>query len=392
MKSHESPFYLRRLECPVCTTVNDFETIRMGAYTEEGRDTDFRPTGRHWGNPKYTNVNPLLYFMGTCASCFYTREFNNQYREWKSDTTFRTYRQKTVRQKHLTGLAEADGPLRRLGNSLWPKSYPTETAINKLMLGIMDELMLEEPSQSDLARWYLRIAWLFRENTSGDVPQTSPRELTRQELFRTVDKVKKGTDELGRHLDALTAVLDAHPECAARTPDDADGPVTCRGKVQVLGSHFAALVGGIDDLTQWLVDDANPIVGETVESNGTAYGEYPSYAAFLEALKNQWSLAPQNEQEALRFALTHYRNTYESGHEPDSGNAQIQVAYLIGELARRLGDSEVAVEYLNTAAHLGRDWIHKMGNDRNQTALARRIVDLSVEQIRATRETARAEA
>src|SRR3990170_5366793 len=99
MKTDESPFYISRVECPVCKTVNDFETIKMGAYNESGRDSDFCPTGREWRNQKYQAVNPLLYFMVACSSCFYAREFNRNFREWKDDTAFRTYRQKIVRQR-----------------------------------------------------------------------------------------------------------------------------------------------------------------------------------------------------------------------------------------------------------------------------------------------------
>jgi hypothetical protein len=388
MKSNESPFYLRRLECPVCTTVNDFETIRMGAYTEEGRDTDFRPTGRRWHNPKYANVNPLLYFMVTCVSCFYTHEFTHQYREWKDDTTFRTYRQKTLRQKHLTALADPDGPLRRLGTSLWPMSYPLPTAINKLLLGIMDELMFEQPSDLDLGRYYLRIAWLFREIDSSDVPHTSPREQTRQRLFRALDGVKNAAGEIGRHLTEVGTLVNANPESAARAPDDTDGPVECHGRVQALVEQLASLSDGVEDLTQWLTSNGNPIVGEIVQPDGAAYGEYPSYSSFLTALKTDWPQVPVNEQEALRFSLKYYRRAYESGRGPGPGNAQIQMAYMIGELARRAGEYPDALEYLTAAARLGREWILKMGNDRSQTALARRIVDLSVEQIRATREVA----
>ncbi len=43
--ANDSPFYLTRLECPICKTLNEFETVRVGAYVEyfglypDGADT-----------------------------------------------------------------------------------------------------------------------------------------------------------------------------------------------------------------------------------------------------------------------------------------------------------------------------------------------------------------
>ena len=74
--SNESPLFLTKVECPVCKTINEFETIKVGAYVEEDHDTDFCPKGRRWHNPKYAIYNPLLFFMATCENCYYTREFN----------------------------------------------------------------------------------------------------------------------------------------------------------------------------------------------------------------------------------------------------------------------------------------------------------------------------
>ena len=50
---NDSPFFLTKIECPICKTVNEFETVKVGAYIENGRDTDFCPKEILWRFPKY---------------------------------------------------------------------------------------------------------------------------------------------------------------------------------------------------------------------------------------------------------------------------------------------------------------------------------------------------
>ena len=151
--ANESPFYLTRLECPICKTLNEFETVRVGAYVEKGRDTDFCPLKVEWRYPKYQSYNPLAYFTATCSNCYYTREFNNSYKEWKNDGNFRTYRLKTVKEKHLDQLATADSVIKKMGQGIDLAEYPSESAILKLHLAAFDELFAERPSQLDLGRF-----------------------------------------------------------------------------------------------------------------------------------------------------------------------------------------------------------------------------------------------
>ena len=37
---NDSPFLLVKIECPVCKTLNEFESVKVGAYIEGGRDSD----------------------------------------------------------------------------------------------------------------------------------------------------------------------------------------------------------------------------------------------------------------------------------------------------------------------------------------------------------------
>lgn len=393
MKSDEAPFYLTRVECPVCKTVNEFETIKLGAYSESGRDTDFRPLNREWRNPKFQNTNPLLYFMATCSSCFYTREFNRRFREWHDDTAFRTHRQSTVRQRHLAELADDSSVIKRIGSALWSEAFPLHTAINKLLIGIRDEKLLDHPSHSDLARWYLRIAWVFRElnEASGGAP--SPRVVMRHQLLRQVRDVLTGASTLCEHVADVRALLDANPEAVATTPDSANAEyASYQSELKDLAEMSMALQEKANGFSAMLsAQERGTVVGE-VAGDSERYGEYPSYSAFLKSMQSCWTGVPADEDEALNFAFEHYRSAFEEGRSAPRGNAQIQLAYMVGELARRVGRFHEAQQFLNVAVRSGREWIHQLKDDPTKGALARHVVDLAIEQLHTMRDQARANA
>lgn len=385
MKADETPFYFTRIECPVCRTVNEFETIKMGAYTESGRDTDFRPLQREWRNPRYNNTNPLLYFMASCTSCFYTREFNRKFREWKTDAAFRTHRQAVVRQQHLALLADENSPLKVLGAALWPASYPLQTAINKLLLGILDEEQLEGSSHFDIARWYLRIAWLFREMGGGEVTHASPWTLLRRQITQKLEAVRRDAEDAGIQIGEVKGMLDCHPESVVAAPDDADGPERCSQSVQTLAGYAESLVAETDTLLQLLSQESGGDMSAAGGDDAERFGDYTSYASFLREAKVQWSGIPTDEMEALGASLDHYRKAYREGRDIPPGNAQIQLAYMIGELSRRTGRLTNSRQFFDLAIRTGRQWIHKLQNDPTKTALARHIVDLAIDQVHAMR-------
>jgi len=168
--SKDNAFLLQKIECPVCKSINEFEIIKVGSYTEGGRDSDFCPTDIEWRSPRYQGYNPLVFFTGTCSNCYYSREVSQKYREWKSDVNFKTYRLKPLRERHLEQFSHPDSVIKQLGLALDLSTWPNESAILKLLLAVYDEQLSDLPNQLDLGRYYLRIGWVYRGMGASEDP------------------------------------------------------------------------------------------------------------------------------------------------------------------------------------------------------------------------------
>jgi hypothetical protein len=380
----ESPIQLSRAACPVCRTVNEFETVRAGAYVEEGTDTDFRPLGRRWLNPRYQSVNPLLYFMATCTTCFYTRESNRILREPSSEAELPGDHQKHIRLKHFALLADSSSVARRLGSSLWPESFPIETAISKLLLGILDENLVASPSNYDLARWYLRAAWLFREAQPHDrADLMSAPAQSRRDLRQALDDVSDDLMRLRARVGEIAQFLQRSPEAAAKHVDDSQGPLECRLGLQQALDNVETLAQTINDIRLPLIPAPDQFVGGHEHSDKEAFGDHASYTEFLRLLKLDSPLVPINEEEALERSLSHYKQAFDAHGGIDAKNGAMLTAYLIGELSRRLSRFEDAERYLDMARAAAHVAISEHQTDRPRTALARHLAALAEKQSRA---------
>lgn len=363
----ESPLYRMRIECPVCRNENDFLAIKVGSYTESGRDSDFRPTGRVWRNPEFQDTDPLYYSVATCSSCFYTRELDGNYKNWPKDKRFTWYRQKPLREAHLLALAEPDGALRALGGHLDFSRHPRPTTINRLLLGILDEQITEGGDRLNVARFYLRIAWLFRD--LGVVgPALDSGSQKSDEVHTQIHELRELLESAHARTRRLASVM--RELCGAQGDFEAQADLLARNGTGLLAEWEAA--AGLERV---------PLPHLTPPtSTGLAYFEFSCHAAFLQHLKSRWQEVPQSEPEALDFALNHYKEYFERCRSFPSPELEVQTAYLIAEIARRVGRSRESFGYFNHAIRKGHELIHEYQDDPQRSGYLRKLVEMSVEQ------------
>lgn len=393
--SSESPFLLIKVECPVCKTINEFEQIKVGAYTEGGRDTDFCPQAVEWRHPKYQAYNPLVFFTGTCSNCYYTREVNNKFRDWKSDNAFRTFQLKNIKTKHLERLSVADSVVRRLGEAINIHRYPDESAIIKLHLAVYDTQVADHPSHLDLARFYIRIGWVFRNMSFSEDPQRALLSGLVKEIETKYTALEAAAAQSQKAVDELAECVQGHFSTEHIPAETQSLMFAFRDRYD---AELAAMNQPIGDTVarqqgfKALLDEyRTAVLGGSSPEGTPTFGEHSSLTEFLTSLHSAWTGIVTSEREALEQAVYNYKQAFAGGRDIAAGNQQIQASYLIAELSRRIGDYDGAKQYFTTTIKSGQEFIYENRRDASRTVLARKILELAIEQGRANLEASKAE-
>lgn len=380
----DNAFFLTRIECPICKTVNEFETVRVGAYVEKGRDTDFCPLEIKWHEPRYQAYHPLAFFTATCSNCFYTREYNSAFRDWQKDSNFKMYRLRPVKDRHLEQLAAADSIIKSMGENLDLAHFPNETAILKLFLAIYDEQLAERPHKLDLGRFYLRIGWVFRELEKGENPAVKV-------LRSLLDQLHTRRASLGEAAASLQEELTVFGNHIAAHFETNEVPTTIKAQMLPFKERFSerldALQAQVDPagellsgLTDLLDEYERSLLGSNDPDGSVGFAGHAGFVDYLQSLRPLWDGIVVNEHEALKKAASFYQAAFEEAREIAPGYQQIQASYLIAELSRRIGDHDNARQYFNATIKQGQEFIYQNRNDRSRTALARKILELAMDQ------------
>lgn len=154
------------VKCPACDIDNVFPRLKPDIYSARDTEPDGHPHQVRWrADIEFPNwLTPLNYFWAICKNCFYTGQLDDtEFRTWKK--TERKFRS-LYRQGALEGLADLatqqKGVARKLGSSI-PADDIFGTILVQFYLGIFSECLKERPVPGSLARSYLRIAWIYRD-------------------------------------------------------------------------------------------------------------------------------------------------------------------------------------------------------------------------------------
>jgi tetratricopeptide (TPR) repeat protein len=124
-------------------------------------------------------------------------------------------------------------------------------------------------------------------------------------------------------------------------------------------------------------------LGADGAGGGNVFGNFSAFSDYLVALKKKWDSIVANEHQALEKAVEYYKRAFEESKEIAAGNQQIQASYLIAELSRRIGRYDQAKEYFASTIKHGQEFNYRHREDKAQTALARKIMELATEQNKA---------
>ena len=274
--------------------------------------------------------------------------------------------------------------IKRTGKAIDIVRYPNESAILKLHLAVMDELLSEHPSKLDLGRFYLRIAWIFRSLQQGGNANNQFLIGLMQELDGKYVTLERSFEEVTSELTRFNDHLMSHFE-------NNDVATDVKARMLPFKEQFEQLLQEFNTRQadgQQRMQDIHGLIGDykaaalgTDGADGTAtFGSYPSFVDFLLQLKKDDPRIMINEREAMEKAIQYYIEALQDGRTIAPGNQQLQATYLIAELSRRIGDFDGAKQYFNSTIKYGQEFIYQNRQDQSRTALARKILELAIEQ------------
>ena len=152
------------LICPICETENTYNRLKRDMVRPVVTEGDGHPLENKWGIPGFEHVNPLEYFWGFCNKCFYAGELENpEFRQAERNLISYRAQLRSDAIQILKSSASTPGSLTHSLSLRIEDEDPVVSLISKFYLGMFSHLQLQKYVPGNIARYYLRIGWIFRD-------------------------------------------------------------------------------------------------------------------------------------------------------------------------------------------------------------------------------------
>ncbi len=152
------------LVCPICETKNVYYRLKRDMVRPLDTEGDGHPMRYKWRQAGFDSIDPLQFFWGICAKCRYTGDLGDaEFRQ--AERMVKEYRgtlQADGLRRLLVSVPTGKGIAQALGKRLDDEDILVQ-AVAEFHLGIYSQCLKANFSPGNLARYYLRIGWLFRD-------------------------------------------------------------------------------------------------------------------------------------------------------------------------------------------------------------------------------------
>ena len=155
------------IACPACGTENAFPRYKRDVVRMKTSGPDDHPIEYGWREEGEFPIwiTPITFFWGSCGTCHFSGQVDDgDFRQWKTKNTtkflnaFHEGSLDKLKAESPSGI----GPLAKLSKGLDPND-PFSLILCQFFAGIYSESLKSAPSASVLARSYLRVAWIYRD-------------------------------------------------------------------------------------------------------------------------------------------------------------------------------------------------------------------------------------
>lgn len=219
--------------CPVCATTNVFHRLKRDICSPLDKEGDGHPQAWKWAKPGFEGIDPKQFFLGVCQRCHFTGELDDaQFRTSARDPDayLEAFDRKALRQFRFAS-ESGSGIAAELHRKIGPSAL-LMAGVATFHLGVYCQCLRSKISPGPIARYYLRLAWLYRD----------------QELFYPRENI----DEIGRVIGRI------RPTWAAELPSREDYPEVpdlALNEAEALRLSRSFFLQNFEQLRQASVDD-----------------------------------------------------------------------------------------------------------------------------------------
>lgn len=170
----KDPFLRRQVPCPICEHPVEQLGLKTNLFRAEHKDLDLRPYSYRWEQENLAHYHPPFFYVWYCPKCYFAA--GRKYYEDPLKGCFLTMRKlkETILTKYKTDPA-AKKIINKLTEGVAPDAFCFKQAFQLHLLAIYWAELFPELAKRDamnLARYYLRVAWLFRDLSENEEART----------------------------------------------------------------------------------------------------------------------------------------------------------------------------------------------------------------------------
>ena len=161
----KDPFLRRQVTCPICEAAVEQRGLKTNLFRAELKDVDLRPYKYHWEQENLAEFHPPFFYVWYCPKCYFAA--GRKYYEDPLKGCFLPMRKfkEVIQNKYKTD-PEAKKLINKLTDGISLEAYNFKQSFQLHLLAIYWMELFPEFTKRDamnLARYYLRVAWLFRD-------------------------------------------------------------------------------------------------------------------------------------------------------------------------------------------------------------------------------------
>ena len=152
------------LVCPICETQNTHNRLKRDIVRSIVTEGDGHPVENKWATTGQEHINPLEFFWGFCNKCFFTGELESaEFRQAERNlVAYRNLLRIDAIENFKAAASIPDSTTYSLSLRLG-SADPVVSLIARFYLGIFSHLQMKKIVPGSIARYYLRIGWIFRD-------------------------------------------------------------------------------------------------------------------------------------------------------------------------------------------------------------------------------------